>query len=114
MCFQSRWHMMAHSPSLVLIPMTKDMTLGLCMFVPSILKALLHCERSPECFAGRSVAHAEAIIVVALRLVMRVRIPEEQEIEGVDQHTHGETYHSPVKKYPQTKVSESSDTSDAV
>ncbi|CAK9111004.1 unnamed protein product [Durusdinium trenchii] len=39
-----------------------------------------------------------AIIVVALRLVMRVRIPEEQEIEGVDQHTHGETYHSPVKK----------------
>eukprot|EP00913_Durusdinium_trenchii_P011583 g10877.t1 len=44
-----------------------------------------------------------AIIVVALRLVMKLRIPEEQEVEGVDQHTHGETYHSPVKKYPQMK-----------
>ena len=55
-----------------------------------------------------------AIIVVALRLVMKLRIPEEQEVEGVDQHTHGETYHSPVKMYPQTKGSESTEASDSV
>ena len=55
-----------------------------------------------------------AIIVVALKVVMKLRIPEEQEVEGVDQHTHGETYHSPVKKYPQTKPSESSEPSDTV
>ena len=55
-----------------------------------------------------------AIIVVALRLVMKLRIPEEQEVEGVDQHTHGETYHNPVKKYPQMKGSESTEASDSV
>eukprot|EP00913_Durusdinium_trenchii_P012210 g11468.t1 len=54
-----------------------------------------------------------AIIVVALRLVMKLRIPEEQEIEGVDQHTHGETYHSPVKKYPQTTSESSEDAIDS-
>ncbi|CAK9095065.1 Ammonium transporter (Ammonia channel) (Ammonium channel) [Durusdinium trenchii] len=59
-------------------------------------------------------ATGTAIIVVALRLVMKLRIPEEQEVEGVDQHTHGETYHSPVKKYPQAKASESSEVSDTV
>eukprot|EP00913_Durusdinium_trenchii_P015804 g14852.t1 len=39
-----------------------------------------------------------ALIVVVLRLVMKLRIPEEHERSGIDQHTHGETYHSPVKR----------------
>eukprot|EP00913_Durusdinium_trenchii_P013547 g12717.t1 len=55
-----------------------------------------------------------AIIVVALKLVMKLRIPEDQEVSGVDQHTHGETYHSPVKQYPQAKPSESSEMTSAV
>ncbi|CAK9105371.1 unnamed protein product [Durusdinium trenchii] len=54
-----------------------------------------------------------ALIVVVLGLVMKLRIPEEHERSGIDQHTHGESYHSPVKKYPQAQVSESSDFSES-
>ena len=40
-----------------------------------------------------------AIIVGVMKLLFKLRIPEDQELGGVDQHTHGESYHSPVKKY---------------
>eukprot|EP00438_Fugacium_kawagutii_P011152 Skav200233 [mRNA] locus=scaffold2352:285086:286635:+ [translate_table: standard] len=40
-----------------------------------------------------------ALIVGVMKLLFKIRIPEDQEIEGVAQHTHGESYHSPVKAY---------------
>lgn len=62
-----------------------------------------------------------ALIVGVMKLLFKIRIPEDQEIEGVDQHTHGESYHSPVKAYPaggakggRMLESESSEGSDAV
>eukprot|EP00438_Fugacium_kawagutii_P011157 Skav200238 [mRNA] locus=scaffold2352:294147:295605:+ [translate_table: standard] len=57
-----------------------------------------------------------ALIVGVMKLLFKIRIPEDQEIEGVDQHTHGESYHSPVKNYPRgSRVPESeSEESDAV
>jgi len=58
-----------------------------------------------------------AIIMGAMKMLFKLRIPEEHEIGGVDEHTHGETYHSPIKKYSaaarMTESSESSE-SDAV
>ena len=58
-----------------------------------------------------------AIIMGVMKLLFKLRIPEEHEIGGVDEHTHGETYHSPIKKYSaprrMTESSESSE-SDAV
>ena len=48
---------------------------------------------------------------------LKLRIPEEHEVSGVDQHTHGESYHSPIKKYPaggRMTESESEESSDAV
>ena len=54
-----------------------------------------------------------AIIVGVMKLLLKLRIPEEHEVGGVDQHTHGESYHSPVKQYP--KASDMSEqTSDTV
>ena len=47
-----------------------------------------------------------AIIVGVMKLLVKLRIPEDQEVGGVDQHTHGETYHSPVKQYPKAKSSD--------
>lgn len=57
-----------------------------------------------------------ALIVGVMKLLFKIRIPEDQEIGGVDQHTHGESYHSPVKAYPGGRMleSESSEGSDAV
>ena len=55
-----------------------------------------------------------AVIVLVLRLFMNLRIPEEHERAGADQHTHGESYHSPVKRYSASKESESSEQSDSV
>ena len=52
-----------------------------------------------------------AIIVGVMKMLVKLRIPEEHEIGGVDQHTHGETYHSPVKQYP--KGGKSSDVSES-
>ncbi|CAJ1445998.1 unnamed protein product [Effrenium voratum] len=40
-----------------------------------------------------------AIIVLIMKLVVDVRVPEDHERSGVDEHTHGEFYHSPVKAY---------------
>ena len=63
-------------------------------------------------------AAGTAIIVGVMKMLVKLRIPEEHEIGGVDQHTHGESYHSPIKKYPAggrtTEVSESEESSDAV
>ena len=55
-----------------------------------------------------------AIIVGAMKMLLKLRIPEEQEVGGIDQHTHGECYHSPVKQYPKASHSESMSTSDTV
>eukprot|EP00438_Fugacium_kawagutii_P011156 Skav200237 [mRNA] locus=scaffold2352:291123:292702:+ [translate_table: standard] len=57
-----------------------------------------------------------ALIVGVMKLLFKIRIPEDQEIEGVDQHTHGESYHSPVKAYPPKGrlVESESEESDAV
>ena len=58
-----------------------------------------------------------AIIVGVMKLLLKLRIPEEHEVSGVDQHTHGEGYHSPIKKYPaggRMTDSESEESSDAV
>lgn len=57
-----------------------------------------------------------ALIVGVMKLLFKIRIPEDQEIHGVDQHTHGESYHSPVKAYaPKSRMQESeSEGSDAV
>eukprot|EP00438_Fugacium_kawagutii_P011150 Skav200231 [mRNA] locus=scaffold2352:282508:284087:+ [translate_table: standard] len=57
-----------------------------------------------------------ALIVGVMKLLFKIRIPEDQEISGVDQHTHGESYHSPVKAYPPKGrlVESESEESDAV
>ena len=58
-----------------------------------------------------------AIIVGVMKLLLKLRIPEEHEVSGVDQHTHGESYHSPIKQYPaggRMTESESEESSDAV
>ena len=40
-----------------------------------------------------------------MKLVVNLRVPEEHELSGVDEHTHGELYHSPAKAYkPQEKA----------
>ena len=49
-----------------------------------------------------------------MKLLLKLRIPEDQEAGGVDQHTHGESYHSPVKQYPKASHSASMSTSDTV
>ncbi|CAE7219361.1 amt [Symbiodinium sp. CCMP2592] len=57
-----------------------------------------------------------AIIVGVMRMLFKLRVPEDQEIGGVDQHTHGESYHSPIKRYEAGgRMTESSESeSDAV
>ncbi|CAE7649240.1 amt1, partial [Symbiodinium sp. KB8] len=58
-----------------------------------------------------------AIIMGVMKLLFKLRIPEEHEIGGVDEHTHGESYHSPIKKYSaggRMTESETSKESDAV
>ncbi|CAE7554909.1 amt [Symbiodinium natans] len=47
-------------------------------------------------------AAGTAIILQALKLVMKVRVPEDIERSGVDENTHGESFHSPVKRYSNT------------
>ncbi|CAJ1345214.1 unnamed protein product, partial [Effrenium voratum] len=49
-----------------------------------------------------------AIIVVIMKLVVDVRVPDDHERSGVDEHTHGELYHSPVKAYKPQESSEAS------
>jgi len=53
-----------------------------------------------------------AIIVGVMKLLLKLRIPEEHEVGGVDQHTHGESYHSPVKQYPKAKSSDVSESTE--
>ncbi|CAE7622973.1 nrgA [Symbiodinium sp. CCMP2456] len=40
-----------------------------------------------------------AIIMGVMKMLFKLRIPEDQEIGGVDEHTHGESYHSSTKTY---------------
>ena len=56
------------------------------------------------------------IIMGVMKMLFKLRIPEDQEIGGVDEHTHGETYHSPIKRYAAGgRMTESSESeSDAV
>ena len=42
------------------------------------------------------------------KLVVDVRVPDDHERSGVDEHTHGEFYHSPVKAYKPKESSEAS------
>ena len=53
-----------------------------------------------------------AIIVLAMRLVMKLRVPEDQEFSGVDEHTHGESYSLSLKGKASAEQSESSEQSD--
>ncbi|CAJ1346772.1 unnamed protein product [Effrenium voratum] len=56
-----------------------------------------------------------AIIVLVMKLVVNLRVPEEHELSGVDEHTHGELYHSPAKAYkPQEKAKAESEASSSV
>ena len=49
-----------------------------------------------------------AIIMGVMKMLFKLRIPEDQELGGVDEHTHGESYHSPVKRYaPGGRMTES-------
>mmetsp|Transcript_13578 Transcript_13578/g.32395 ORF Transcript_13578/g.32395 Transcript_13578/m.32395 type:complete len:432 (+) Transcript_13578:47-1342(+) len=57
-----------------------------------------------------------AIIVLAMRLVMKLRVPEDQEFSGVDEHTHGERFSSAsrgLKKNGASEYSSDGDSSDA-
>ncbi|CAJ1414985.1 unnamed protein product [Effrenium voratum] len=44
-------------------------------------------------------AAGTAVIVLAMKTVANIRVPEEGEFSGIDGHTHGETFHSPSKRY---------------
>ncbi|CAE7632173.1 nrgA [Symbiodinium pilosum] len=52
-----------------------------------------------------------AIIVFVMRLFMKLRVPEDQEFSGVDEHTHGESFstRSPFKKNSAAEHTESSE-----
>ena len=54
-----------------------------------------------------------AIIVGVMKLLFKLRIPEDQEAGGIDQHTHGESYHSPVKQYPKATYTSDSGSSES-
>ncbi|CAE7236179.1 nrgA [Symbiodinium natans] len=60
-------------------------------------------------------AAGTAVIVLAMRLFMKLRVPEDQEFSGVDEHTHGETFaiRSPFKQNTSAEHTESSEASDA-
>ncbi|CAE7649227.1 amt1, partial [Symbiodinium sp. KB8] len=56
-----------------------------------------------------------AIIMGVMKMLFKLRIPEDQELGGVDEHTHGESYHSPVKRYaPGGRMTESETSKESV
>lgn len=63
-------------------------------YSPLTLPTHVHQELLGKQIAGAAAGVAfsaigTALIVVVLRLVMKLRIPEEHERSGIDQHTHG-------------------------
>ena len=57
---------------------------------------------------GGLSAVGTAIIMGVMKLLLKLRITEDQELGGVDEHTHSESCHSPIKKYsPSGRMAES-------
>ena len=43
------------------------------------------------------------------KLLLKLRIPQEQEVGGIDQHIRGESFHSPMMQYHKAKSSDVSE-----
>ena len=47
-----------------------------------------------------------------MKLLLKLRIPQEQEVGRIDQHICGESFHSPVKQYHKAKSSDVSESTE--